>query len=173
MIWQEFNQEHGEPILLVSIVCCRYWYYKYSNIGYGLVNSTCVGCASGFFSTQGSSIACTACPVGQYSGTLATACSPCAINMYAGSIGSSSCTPCPTGQTASVGSPACSSCLAGNYLSGNSCITCMSTGIATCGPLTNTANTWWAYKLFKSFWHQITIYWLFILTFLLFSILTL
>lgn len=115
-------------------------YSVYSNAGYGLVGTTCTACSSGTFSPQGSSSACSPCPSGQTSGSNAATCTGCSINMFASN---GACAACSSGQVAAAGSASCMTCSAGTYASTTgSCLSCLTTGVATCGPSMSTPNTW-------------------------------
>lgn len=116
-----------------------------SHAGYGLVGGTCKACLGGTYSSEGSMLPCRACPIGQYASPIAGICQPCAADTFSGSIGTTTCSPCVPGFTAQMGSSSCSICPSGTYKQAtNSCSDCLKGGIAinTCGPVTNTANTW-------------------------------
>jgi hypothetical protein len=84
--------------------------------GYFSVNSTCVACSPGKFSSIPNS-QCVDCPAGSYSSFNSTACLQCAQNSFA-STGSSACTLCPFGASTNsdnvAGIESCF-CLKGTY----------------------------------------------------------
>lgn len=117
----------------------------FSHAGYGLVGGACKACLGGTYSSEGSMIPCRACPIGQYAAPIAGACLPCAADTFSSSTGATSCSPCSAGFTAQMGSSSCSICPSGTYRQAtNTCSDCLKGGIAinSCGPVTNTANTW-------------------------------
>lgn len=127
-------------------------WFQISNGGYGYSNSTntCVACIAGTASPANSMLPCSTCSPGQFAGALASNCTACNLDFFSSKSGASTCIACSIGQTASLGSTICSTCNNNTYRSAvNTCSNCMGTGIATCGPVTNAANSWWVYLACK------------------------
>lgn len=112
--------------------------------GFGLVNGGCQPCAAGYASPANSATPCSICPSGFYSAPNSASCSPCPMNYITSSPGMASCIPCSPGKTSPVGGSSCTLCSFGNYEDYNGvCSNCLiSSGVASCGPVLNTANTW-------------------------------
>ena len=75
--------------------------------------ATCVACAAGSYSFQGS-YNCTPCPAGTSSAVSSSACTACREATYAAASGSSACTQCPQGTLADAGASQCTNCTSGD-----------------------------------------------------------
>lgn len=113
----------------------------FSGAGYGLTSGTCSACFGGTISLGGIST-CLPCQIGQYAAPITGSCTSCPLNFFAATTGTTICTPCIPGSISPMQSSGCTACSAGTYATPNACLSCMGTGIVTCGPIFNTANTW-------------------------------
>lgn len=124
-------------------VCALLLIYLNSLAGYGLLHGSCISCIGGFASKAGANVECLTCIPGQYSNPGASICVSSPLDTFTPDFGSPSPTPCDLGKIAPIGSTSCAFCSTGNYKSDVfTCASCMGTGIASCGPIYNSATSW-------------------------------